>query len=211
MLSINRIYTGRRRVPRPARSLHRGRPARQREPRGGGAPPHPASAHGAAPNARGRPGDRPLRAQPPRYGAHRRRPGPTPVRAARDRADARRAQGGRAAADGEGRRAPHRRRARGQYVPTAGAAQVVPVEDRKSTRLNSSHGYISYAVFCLKKKKKKETDKHAYISYANICFKKLTPRLPALHHNSNPNENRTLIRSKETHNIHRYDHITDAT
>src|SRR2546422_1164771 len=31
--------------------------------------------------------------------------------------------------------------------------------DRKSTRLNSSHGYISYAVFCLKKKKKNR--KHA--------------------------------------------------
>src|SRR2546422_5612471 len=29
-----------------------------------------------------------------------------------------------------------------------------PDPDRKSTRLNSSHGYISYAVFCLKKKKK---------------------------------------------------------
>src|SRR2546422_8296932 len=29
-----------------------------------------------------------------------------------------------------------------------------PQTDRKSTRLNSSHGYISYAVFCLKKKKK---------------------------------------------------------
>src|SRR2546429_4316274 len=28
--------------------------------------------------------------------------------------------------------------------------------DRKSTRLNSSHGYISYAVFCLKKKKIKQ-------------------------------------------------------
>ena len=28
--------------------------------------------------------------------------------------------------------------------------------DRKSTRLNSSHGYISYAVFCWKKKKKKK-------------------------------------------------------
>src|SRR2546429_6198045 len=27
-----------------------------------------------------------------------------------------------------------------------------PQKDRKSTRLNSSHGYISYAVFCLKKK-----------------------------------------------------------
>src|SRR2546422_4222381 len=31
-----------------------------------------------------------------------------------------------------------------------------PSRDRKSTRLNSSHGYISYAVFCLKKKKKKQ-------------------------------------------------------
>src|SRR2546429_4818449 len=32
--------------------------------------------------------------------------------------------------------------------------QLVRLGDRKSTRLNSSHGYISYAVFCLKKKKK---------------------------------------------------------
>src|SRR5687768_18335332 len=30
--------------------------------------------------------------------------------------------------------------------------------DRKSTRLNSSHGYISYAVFCLKKKKELNTN-----------------------------------------------------
>src|SRR3989449_5520673 len=30
--------------------------------------------------------------------------------------------------------------------------------DRKSTRLNSSHGYISYAVFCLKKKKTSNQD-----------------------------------------------------
>src|SRR2546429_9854690 len=30
----------------------------------------------------------------------------------------------------------------------------VRLQDRKSTRLNSSHGYISYAVFCLKKKTK---------------------------------------------------------
>src|SRR2546422_8635199 len=30
-----------------------------------------------------------------------------------------------------------------------------PSRDRKSTRLNSSHGYISYAVFCLKKKKRR--------------------------------------------------------
>src|SRR2546422_7900478 len=32
------------------------------------------------------------------------------------------------------------------------------VKDRKSTRLNSSHGYISYAVFCLKKKNKKNKE-----------------------------------------------------
>src|SRR2546427_3269097 len=32
--------------------------------------------------------------------------------------------------------------------------------DRKSTRLNSSHSQISYAVFCLKKKKKKQTNMH---------------------------------------------------
>src|SRR5205809_4893909 len=41
--------------------------------------------------------------------------------------------------------------------------------DRKSTRLNSSHGYISYAVFCLKKKKKKKNK--------NTTYKKTTYRL----------------------------------
>src|SRR5687768_18475015 len=34
------------------------------------------------------------------------------------------------------------------------AAREKAAADRKSTRLNSSHGYISYAVFCLKKKKR---------------------------------------------------------
>src|SRR3989449_3004682 len=38
-----------------------------------------------------------------------------------------------------------RRKPPGKLLPSA--------QDRKSTRLNSSHGYISYAVFCLKKKK----------------------------------------------------------
>src|SRR5438105_11806730 len=47
---------------------------------------------------------------------------------------------------GTGRRAVHDR----------GAGQ-----DRKSTRLNSSHEWISYAVFCLKKKKKKKTTHNA--------------------------------------------------
>src|SRR2546422_2373094 len=51
------------------------------------------------------------------------------------------------------------------HIADGGTAQVVEhlperagdhaKRDRKSTRLNSSHGYISYAVFCLKKKKTK--------------------------------------------------------
>src|SRR3989449_2935992 len=39
-------------------------------------------------------------------------------------------------------------------------------QDRKSTRLNSSHGYISYAVFCLKKKKNKNNKERAHAQYA---------------------------------------------
>src|SRR5689334_24277334 len=39
-------------------------------------------------------------------------------------------------------------------VPTHGHPCGSAVKDRKSTRLNSSHSSISYAVFCLKKKKK---------------------------------------------------------
>src|SRR2546429_9876601 len=48
---------------------------------------------------------------------------------------------------------PHR-----QWTPCISKLRHSPARnsttpDRKSTRLNSSHGYISYAVFCLKKKK----------------------------------------------------------
>src|SRR2546422_4004347 len=45
------------------------------------------------------------------------------------------------------------RRAVGLGVVVAVWQAQPPLADRKSTRLNSSHGYISYAVFCLKKKK----------------------------------------------------------
>src|SRR2546430_13029110 len=48
-----------------------------------------------------------------------------------------------------------------QRVPHTMRVEVeVTSLDRKSTRLNSSHSQISYAVFCLKKKKKINTDKH---------------------------------------------------
>src|SRR5687768_17751601 len=56
---------------------------------------------------------------------------------------------------------PERRSPGPRSRPTAAgstsARSAIPARrsrDRKSTRLNSSHGYISYAVFCLKKKKK---------------------------------------------------------
>src|SRR5688572_31228854 len=40
----------------------------------------------------------------------------------------------------------------------ATGARLITTADRKSTRLNSSHSQISYAVFCLKKKKKRLAD-----------------------------------------------------
>src|SRR2546422_6958613 len=45
-----------------------------------------------------------------------------------------------------------------------------PATDRKSTRLNSSHGYISYAVFCLKKKKD---------NYNYVIMSRYSIRLPS--------------------------------
>src|SRR2546422_7934430 len=42
-----------------------------------------------------------------------------------------------------------------------------PLRDRKSTRLNSSHGYISYAVFCLKKKKTERRKIESIVEYAD--------------------------------------------
>src|SRR5258708_10542276 len=52
-----------------------------------------------------------------------------------------------------GRERGPRRRARAR-----GRQDLVPARDRKSTRLNSSHQIISYAVFCLKKKKNNGED-----------------------------------------------------
>src|SRR5205809_6199953 len=58
---------------------------------------------------------------------------------------------------GEPRRQQH---LEGIFRAQAGVAQhaggAMSETDRKSTRLNSSHGYISYAVFCLKKKKRQK-------------------------------------------------------
>src|SRR3712207_8287531 len=53
------------------------------------------------------------------------------------------------AVEGVGRRADQV----GQVRPEGGLVHLALHEDRKSTRLNSSHANISYAVFCLKKNK----------------------------------------------------------
>src|SRR5438105_9693012 len=50
----------------------------------------------------------------------------------------------------------HLSRGRGHVRRNRARGGRAPVQDRKSTRLNSSHEWISYAVFCLKKKKKKK-------------------------------------------------------
>src|SRR2546429_7101647 len=64
------------------------------------------------------------------------------------------------------------------YLMSAADSLVMPstcalsnCTDRKSTRLNSSHGYISYAVFCLKKKKtnEKRTALHLRVKDDNIA------------------------------------------
>src|SRR2546429_6099497 len=69
---------------------------------------------------------------------------------------------------GRRRKRGHQAKDRQPRRPTANFLQCSlghsrRVIDRKSTRLNSSHGYISYAVFCLKKKKNtyRYTDRRA--------------------------------------------------
>src|SRR5258707_7224840 len=63
-------------------------------------------------------------------------------------------------------RDPAGRIARLHFADTAdGDDHVISAQDRKSTRLNSSHANISYAVFCLKKKKKNNSQIQRYESY----------------------------------------------
>src|SRR5258708_8137723 len=53
--------------------------------------------------------------------------------------------------------------------------------DRKSTRLNSSHQIISYAVFCLDRKSTRLNSSHQIISYAVFCLKKKNTHLNSSH------------------------------
>src|SRR2546430_8323955 len=79
----------------------------------------------------------------------------------------------------------------------SGATTTAPVvtmggggawEDRKSTRLNSSHSQISYAVFCLKKKKKNDSTAHKerlttqMHKYAPCCNATVTHNTVRIYH-----------------------------
>src|SRR2546430_11923997 len=55
---------------------------------------------------------------------------------------------------------PMNEHAEARLVPPLHPAYAIRLVDRKSTRLNSSHSQISYAVFCLKKKKNNKVHHH---------------------------------------------------
>src|SRR2546422_7456027 len=57
----------------------------------------------------------------------------------------------------------------GEVLPSPSSIQASQ-RDRKSTRLNSSHGYISYAVFCLKKKKNTRDRYVAYMTHTETAL-----------------------------------------
>src|SRR2546429_1338555 len=74
--------------------------------------------------------------------------------------------------------------------------------DRKSTRLNSSHGYISYAVFCLKKKKIKVRDMdyplHTRSADPVMIFMRGQSPLPRSRQRSRVVINKSLFHSRPT-------------
>src|SRR3712207_8826091 len=58
-----------------------------------------------------------------------------------------------------------------QYLsPQITKCNIASPEDRKSTRLNSSHANISYAVFCLKKKKKNNIDYSLQLNFLSHTY-----------------------------------------
>src|SRR5258708_11070043 len=66
--------------------------------------------------------------------------------------------------------------------------------DRKSTRLNSSHQIISYAVFCLKKKKKSHSYRLQVITYVSVSFENNSCSIRTL----NSNERASVATVSET-------------
>src|SRR3712207_8448501 len=81
-----------------------------------------------------------------------------------------------------------------------------PLLDRKSTRLNSSHANISYAVFCLKKKNHPSSaflhnlkSAHRHSRHPNTSYRGLS--LPKTHHREHRGRDLMKIRTKYSHAI----------
>src|SRR2546421_6231734 len=62
-------------------------------------------------------------------------------------------------------------------------ALPISSRDRKSTRLNSSHDQISYAVFCLDRKSTRLNSSHDQMSHPVFCLKKKTVHVTSLQPN----------------------------
>src|SRR5438552_6769732 len=74
----------------------------------------------------------------------------------------------------------HRRIGLGSHQPLENGAACAPFSrDRKSTRLNSSHQIISYAVFCLKKKKTNTRRLRCSCYIGNVCCTNSLLSLPS--------------------------------
>src|SRR5256884_5440962 len=79
------------------------------------------------------------------------------------------------------------------------AALASSPSDRKSTRLNSSHGYISYAVFCLKKKNPSHPRQRVIESPAPDSLRAAPRNRKFLQQRPVPSISATPLRLEETH------------
>ena len=98
------------------------------------------------------------------------------------------------------------------FFDNVSLANVIVSPDRKSTRLNSSHGYISYAVFCLKKKKqnnkkkkKNKTKKNKNKTIMNLHLKR------QLNDPDNKQSLKYIPTKYSCENKYRYHNQTDRT
>src|SRR2546429_1227591 len=73
------------------------------------------------------------------------------------------------------------------------------------------HGYISYAVFCLKKKSTRLNSSHGYISYAVFCLKNNTSKLPIEHYCLNASTDPNIVRASDLPAIIFHAHISPTS
>src|SRR5256886_6677770 len=83
-----------------------------------------------------------------------------------------------------------------------------PTTDRKSTRLNSSHSQISYAVFCLKKKKTIKARLITALTITDVTSLTVTPPIRTIsHHEPSTGIHEYLPRTSSNHYQHATHHL----